>query len=129
MGGALSAPIRDYVSLARSEGRAVDAEDNEELRNATDEPFSLTVQQVCNENMELKYRFVDLVLREAPGRRRGSWDLPRQQSRRSTSARLSAPSDSEFSVGSSVACRARCAGAVRGQVGRQIVQQDLASPG
>jgi hypothetical protein len=66
MGGALSAPIRDCVSLARSEDRAVDAEeDNEELHNATKEPFSLTVQQVCNENMQLKYRIVDLVLREA----------------------------------------------------------------
>ncbi len=35
-------------------------EENEELRQAMDEPFSVPYQDLCKENMELKFRIMDL---------------------------------------------------------------------
>jgi hypothetical protein len=35
-------------------------EENEELRQAINEPFSLAYEDLCKENMELKFRIMDL---------------------------------------------------------------------
>jgi hypothetical protein len=35
-------------------------EENEDLRKAIEEPLSLSYQELCKENMELKYRIMDL---------------------------------------------------------------------
>lgn len=50
-----------YATAFRWWGIAVHAEEeNEELRQAIYEPFSLPYQDLCKENMELKFRIMDL---------------------------------------------------------------------
>ena len=61
-----------------------DSQENEELRQANDEPFSLPCQVLCKEQMDLKFRIMDL--KEALSEITGSTEAALRQVRRNTSA-------------------------------------------
>jgi hypothetical protein len=97
-------------------------EENEELHQAIDEPFSVKVHNLCNEKIELEYRIMSLkdALFGDLGIDRVSYCGGAPPSR--------LPARHGFAAGNSDACRAQSASAVRGQVRPGIVRKDSASP-
>jgi hypothetical protein len=78
--------VRNGILLVGSchERRGRDSQENEELRQATEEPFSLPYQDLCKEQMDLKFRIMDL--KEALSEITGSTEAALRQVRRNTSA-------------------------------------------